>query len=141
MKKYQTMSVKEFMNREYEIKKPIQKVEEHFRKYKVVYRVVGSTIILFMIGDGSHLASAAFTNGYTDGIIDKEASVIYKDLADIGKWLIIGRGGWEIIHSVLKQDVDGAKKNFIGYVLAYALLLAFPHIMDKVDGIFDRFGA
>ncbi|MEH7249184.1 hypothetical protein V7114_20705 [Neobacillus niacini] len=135
--KTEVLSIKEFLHRE---KEPFSlKIEKHFKKYGLVYRVIGTTVFIFAAGGGLDFAFAA--DGYTNGIIDKEAEIVYKDLVDIGKWLIIGRGGWEIITKVLSHDVEGAKKNFIGYLLAYVLLLAFPHLMDKVDGIFDRFGA
>ena len=136
--KKEVLSVSEFLNR----KKPVDfkdKVKAHFKKYGIVYRVVGSTVLIFVAGGGADFAFAA--DGYTDGIIDREARIIYEDLVDIGKWLIVGRGAWEVIHCVLKQDVESAKKNFIGYLMAYVLLLAFPHLMDKIDGMFDRFGA
>jgi hypothetical protein len=136
--KEQRMSIKEFLNG-WEPETFASKVKRHLEKYGIVYRIVGATVIIYFTG-GFDLAFAA-GDGYTGGIIDKEASIIYKDLADIGKWLIVGRGAWEIISSVLKQDIESAKKNFIGYLLAYVLLLAFPHLMDKVDTIFDRFGA
>lgn len=140
MKVDESMSIKEFMNKKNETKKAFPaKLETHFKKYRFIYRVVGSTILIMVVGGGLDFAFAA--DGYTNGLIDREAKIVYKDLVDIGKWLIIGRGGWEVINCVLKQDVESAKKNFIGYLIAYALLLAFPHLMDKIDGIFDRFGA
>jgi hypothetical protein len=138
--KTEVLSISEFLHRE---KEPFHvKVERHFKKYGLVYRIVGTTLIIFAAGGGfdSGVVFAA-SDGYTNGIIDKEAKIIYKDLCDIGKWLIIGRGGWEVITKSLSQDVDGAKKSFIGYLLAYVLLLAFPHLMGKVDTLFDRFGA
>lgn len=133
-----SMSIPEFFNdkKTVDFKK---KLKRHFKKYGFVYRIIGSTIIIFVAGGGFDYAFAA--NGYTNGIIDKEAGIVYKDLVDIGKWLIIGRGGWEVITCVLKQDIESAKKNFIGYLMAYVLLLSFPHLMDKIDTIFNRFGA
>jgi hypothetical protein len=131
------MSIKQFLNG----KEPEPfnvKVKRNFDKYGIIYKVVGATVLIFIAGGGFDFAFAA-GGGHTDGIIDREARVIYKDLTDIGRWLIIGRGGWEIITKVLSQDVEGAKKNFIGYMIAYVLLMAFPHLMDKVDTIFDRF--
>jgi hypothetical protein len=133
----ESMSISEFLHRE---KEPFfTKIERHFKKYGFVYRIVGTTIFVFAVSGGFDIAFAA--DGYTNGIIDKEAKIIYKDLCDIGKWLIIGRGGWEVITKSLNQDVDGAKKSFIGYLLAYVLLLSFPHLMTKIDTLFDRFGA
>lgn len=138
--KTERMSIKEFMNKKEIVEEPFTlKVKKHYKKYRLVYRVVGSTIIVFVAGGGLDVAFAA--DGYTNGIIDKEAKIVYKDLVDIGKWLIVGRGAWEIISNVLKHDMESAKKNFIGYLLAYVLLLAFPHLMGKIDTIFDRFGA
>jgi hypothetical protein len=133
----ESMSISEFLKKEPESFST--KVKKHFEKYGIVYRIVGATVIIYFTG-GFDFALAA-GGGHTDGIIDREARVIYKDLTDIGRWLIIGRGGWEIITKVISQDIEGVKKNFIGYLIAYVLLMAFPHLMDKVDTIFDRFGA
>jgi hypothetical protein len=132
--KKEVLSISEFLHRE---KEPFQdKVERHFKKYGFVYRIVGTTIFVFAVSGGFDIAFAA------DGLIDKEGRTLYKELIiGMGRWLILGRGAWEIISAVLKQDFEGAKKNVIGYSIAYACLLALPHLFDKIDGLFDRFGA
>jgi hypothetical protein len=132
--KTEVLSISQFLHRE---KEPFQvKVERHFKKYGFVYRVVGTTIFVFAVSGGFDIAFAA------DGLIDKEGRTLYKELIiGMGRWLILGRGAWEIISAVLKQDFEGAKKNVIGYSIAYAFLLALPHLFDKIDGLFERFGA
>jgi hypothetical protein len=130
--KKEVLSISEFLHRE---KEPFSaKVERHFKKYGFVYRVVGTTIYIFAVSGGFAFAA--------DGLIDKEGRTLYKELIiGMGRWLILGRGAWEIISAVLKQDFEGAKKNVIGYSIAYACLLALPHLFDKIDSLFDRFGA
>jgi hypothetical protein len=132
--KKEVLSISEFLQRETE---PFSaKIERHFKKYNFVYKVIGTTIFVFAVSGGIDVAFAA------DGLIDKEGRALYKELIiGMGRWLILGRGAWEIISAVLKQDFEGAKKNVIGYSIAYACLLGLPHLFDKIDDLFDRFGA
>jgi hypothetical protein len=138
MKKTKIMSISEFLNG----KDPESfeaKLKRHLDKYGIVYRIVGATAVIYFTGGFDFVFAAG--GGYTDGIIDREARIIYKDLTDIGRWLIVGRGGWEVITCAIKHDMEGAKKSFMGYLVAYVLLMSFPHLMGKIDTIFDRFGA
>lgn len=112
------------------------KIMTHFEENQSIYISAGLTL-LFVFGCGFDVASAA-EHGYTKGVIDREAKIVYKDLVDIGKWLIIGKGGWEVISSTLKNDSETAKRKFIGYLIAYVCLLGLPFAFDKVDSIFYR---
>lgn len=132
-------TIPNFLSSKGEDRSAIDKVVNHIEKNQLIYKAAGLSLVMLFNGigmDGTVLAA----DGYTNGIIDKEASIIYKDLVDIGKWLIIGKGGWEVISSVLKSDFETAKKNFIGYLIAYVCLLGLPYAFDKVDTMFTRFG-
>jgi hypothetical protein len=106
-------------------------VLQHFKKHGIKYRIAGSVIFLCL--------------GYADiafaaGPIDREGHAIYKDLLSVGKWVIIVKGGWEVIKSMLDSDFESCKRKFVGYLMAYGLLHLLPAGMDKMDGIFAKYG-
>ncbi|MFZ7945648.1 hypothetical protein [Neobacillus sp. 19] len=106
------------------------KVERHFKKYGMIYKVAGITFIILASGIGSHTFAAGF--------IDVEATKLYRELVGIGKWFIAFKGGVEVIKSVGSGDFDSAKKSFFSYLLTYLFLLALPYGLDKVDSIFNN---
>jgi hypothetical protein len=124
------MSISEFLNgRE---KEPFSaKVERHFKKYGTVYKVAGMTLIILTSGLGSH----AFAS---NGVIDRAGRTLYIQLVNIGKWVIIFKGGVDIIKALGSGDIDHAKKAFFGYLLTYLFLLGLPFGMDKVDEIYTQ---
>jgi hypothetical protein len=126
----ESMSISEFMHgRQTE---PFSaKVERHFKKYGMVYKVAGVTAILVMTGDVAFAASG----------IDTEASKLYKELIGIGKWIIVFKGGFDILKMIGSGDLESAKKSFFGYLLTYLLLLGLPYGLDKVDDIFNSVSA
>lgn len=128
MGKYECMSISEFMGRKSE---PVpSKLEQHFKKYGFVYKVIGTTVIILAAGD--------FSFAFADTGIDKEARKLYYEIVDIGKWIIVFKGGIDIVKSVTNGDFDAAKKGFFSYLLIYLLLLGLPYGLDKVDQVFER---
>ncbi|WP_078548618.1 hypothetical protein [Litchfieldia alkalitelluris] len=133
--KTEVMSVSEFMNRgEVDIK---TKIERHFKKYGIVYKIVGTTIFIFAAGGGFDYAFAEAVVPVSGGI-DLEAKKLYGELVGIGKWVIIFKGGIDTIKSMTNGEVDSAKKQFFSYLIIYLLLLGLPYGMDKVDKIFQN---
>lgn len=128
--KIQSMSIKEFMNKEQE------PVKSHFEKYGVYYKAAGLTIIAISIGDVSMAAEAVPTMGSIDPI-GPAARALYSQLVSIGKWVIIFKGGFESIKCMGNGDMEGAKKSFFGYLLSYLFLLGLPYGMDQVDKVFN----
>jgi hypothetical protein len=128
----ESMSISEFMNgREPE---PFSvKVERHFKKYGMIYKVAGVTLIILTSGLGSHAFAASG--------IDTEARKLYRELIGIGKWIIVFKGGFDILKMIGSGDLDSAKKSFFGYLLTYLLLLGLPYGLDKVDDIFNSVSA
>jgi hypothetical protein len=125
--KTEVMSISEFLHRE---KEPFSvKVERHFKKYGMVYKVAGITIIFLTGVEISAFASSG---------IDVEARKLYKELLGIGKWIIVFKGGFDTLKMIGNGDFDAAKKSFFGYLLTYLFLLGLPYGLDKVDGIFDK---
>lgn len=138
MKKFtkETMSVREFMSGRKEETAWAEKVARHFEKYGMVYKIAGSTVVILMAGGGFDYAFAA--SAMTPTALDREFYGIYREIIRFGKWLIVIKGGLDIIKSVGNGDFESAKKHGISYVLIYILLLALPFGMQKVDAIFSR---
>ncbi|WHY01889.1 hypothetical protein [Neobacillus sp. DY30] len=124
--KVQTVgSISEFLRKQ-EAEPFSAKVERHFKKYGMVYKVAGITIILLASG-GSALASSGIEAG---------AEQLYSKLLSIGKWVIIFKGGFDIIKNMASGDFDSAKKGFISYLIVYVFLFGLPWAMNEVDSIF-----
>lgn len=131
MKKVEKMSVREFLNRK-EPEAWSVKITNHFKKYGFVYKIVGSTVIIFMVGGGFDYAFAA------DSYIDKKANIVYYKLMDVGKWIIIFKGSIDTIKAVGNGDFDSAKKSFFSYLLIYILLLSLPYGFEEIDKLFSN---
>jgi hypothetical protein len=125
--KVQTVgSVGEFLNRKEEAAPFSAKVERHFKKYGMVYKVAGVTAICLASG-GTVMASSGIEIG---------AERLYSKLLSIGKWIIIFKGGFDIIKNMASGDFDSAKKGFISYLVVYVFLFGLPWAMNEVDTIF-----
>jgi hypothetical protein len=123
--KVQTVgSISEFLHQKEE---PFSvKAERHFKKYGVVYKAAGVTIILLASG-GTALASSGIEIG---------AEKLYAKLLSVGKWVIIFKGGFDIIKNMASGDFDSAKKGFLSYLVVYIFLFGLPWAMNEVDTIF-----
>jgi hypothetical protein len=132
------MSISEFL-RGREPEPFSAKVERHFKKYGTVYKVAGITAVLLISGGAFDYAFAADSVPamVTSGL-DREARSLYRELLNIGRWIIAFKGGVDIIKSLGNGDMESAKKSFFSYLFTYVFLLALPHALDKVDGIFDK---
>lgn len=127
--KKERMSINEFLNgKEPESLK--SKLDRHFKKYGIVYKVVGATVIIFVAGGG-------FDYAFASTGIDKVASNLYTELMNIGKWIIIFKGGIDIIKAISSGDMPSAKKQFFSYLMIYLMLLGLPYGLDKVDEVFQ----
>lgn len=128
--KTEVLSISQFLNRglvQHEPEPFSIKINRHFKKYGTVYKVAGITIILLMAGD-----FALASTGIEDG-----ARKLYYELARIGKWVIIFKGGIDTIKAMGEGDANAVKKHFLSSVLIYLLLLGLPYGLDKVDDIFN----
>ncbi|MBP1924568.1 hypothetical protein J2Z76_000421 [Sedimentibacter acidaminivorans] len=70
--------------------------------------------------------------------VDATGNKLYYKLVGIGKWVIIFKGAIDIIQSVISGDFQAAKKMFMGYLFAYAILFALPFCMNEVENIFKE---
>jgi hypothetical protein len=123
------MSINEFLHGKE--KEPFSaKVERHFKKYGLVYKVVGATSVILVAGGGLDYAFASTG-------IDVGAQKLYAKLLSLGKWVIIFKGGFDTIKRMTDGDFDGAKKGFLSYLIVYIFLLGLPWAMDQVDALFN----
>lgn len=104
------------------------KFERHINKYGSFYRIGAVTAIILL--SGSHAFAA--------GSIDIEARKLYKEIVNVGKWIIIFKGAIDILKALGDGDGASAKKTFISALLTFLILLGLPYGMDKVTDIFDK---
>jgi hypothetical protein len=102
-------------------------VKKHLKKYWTVYLQVGLMIGGIILGSPD---SALASN------LDATGNRLYGKILGIGKWVIIIKGGIEIIQHITSGDTQSAKKIFIAYLIMYAALFALPWGMNEVEGIF-----
>lgn len=133
MRKTKSMSISEFLNgkdpESFEVK-----LKRHLDKYGMVYKIVGTTIIIFVAGGG-------FDYAFASSGIEEGAQKLYTKLLSVGKWIIIFKGGFDTIKHMANGDLDSAKKGFIGYLLVYLFLLGLPWAMDEIDGLYQEVNA
>ncbi|MEK4355226.1 hypothetical protein MKX41_31025 [Paenibacillus sp. FSL R5-0475] len=109
-----------------------EKITKSVMKKETLIKVAGITLLLLIgLPDTSHAATG----------IDAVADKLYKKLLNVGKWIIIMKGGIDTIQSAIQGDVQSAKKNFLGYLLVYVVLWALPWGLKQVDVVFADMGA
>lgn len=112
------------------------KLQQHFDKYGMVYKIVGTTVIILVAGGGFDYAFASDVIPASG--LEEKASQLYTKLLRIGKWVIVFKGGFDTIKNLVNEDIAGAKKGFIGYLMIYLLLFALPWAMTEIDKIFQE---
>ncbi|MWV44858.1 hypothetical protein GRF59_14650 [Paenibacillus sp. HJL G12] len=130
MARIESMSFSQFLNYSCEASKLKDVLISHLKRHKVVYRVVGVTIIIFASGIIDPTLYASGTG------IDAGGLKIYHKLVNLGKWVIVIKGGWDTIQNTIKGDFDHAKKSFLQYLIIYIILLALPWSLDQIDSVF-----
>lgn len=141
MSKVQTVSWGEFFNEKNQLKESFvfidldeirEKITKSVMKKETLINVAGITMLLLIGLPGtSHAATG----------IDAVADKLYKKLLNVGKWIIVMKGGIDTIQSAIQGDVQSAKKNFLGYLLVYVVLWALPWGLKQVDVVFADMGA
>lgn len=69
--------------------------------------------------------------------LDDKAKELYKRFISIAKWVIAGKGGWDTINKMLKEDFEGAKKSFLQYLIIFAILIGLPKALEFVEAFFN----
>lgn len=123
-----TMNISDFVRNGWQEETTIQKFIVHLERNKIKYRVIGMAIILFVGFESSAFASTG---------IDAGAKKLYTRIIGVGKWIIIIKGGMDVIKSSLDGDFMNSKTKVLGYVLTYALLWVLPWAFDEVEKLFS----
>lgn len=131
MKKVHSMSFNQFFNQDEDT--AILKLQRHLKKHHIKYKVIGTTLIIFVAGGIDFATPALAASG-----IDEAGYQIYRKFLSVGKWIIMLKGGAHTIKSLSAGDTDGAKKHFFSYLLIYLVLLAMPWAFDEIDRLFDE---
>lgn len=130
MKKLQCMSIHQFLNGQYDRESIIRKVQRHIGQNKSFYiSVAGYSVFFLFCGiDGSAMAASG---------IDHGMSQMYKKVLSVGKWILIIKGGIDVIQSVTTGEFEMARKRAIGYILSFLILLGLPWAFGEVERLFD----
>lgn len=143
MEKVQSVSIPEFMQRGFPPSMTVpQRVGNHFRRHGATYlQISGIAITILIMGaaDPSTVTASLDPSQAVSGPeqIDVKAHHIYDRLCLIGKWIIVIRGGVDIISSMSQGELDSMKKKIISYVVGYLALLGLPWILDQASLLFD----
>lgn len=76
------------------------------------------------------------TTVYASNLTDKAEGFYFGTFMNIAKWVIIIKGGWDIIAKTLKEDFEGAKKSIVQYLVVFAVLMGLPWALEMVEEIF-----
>jgi hypothetical protein len=129
-----TMSIPDFVRSGWKEESKIDVFLAHLKRHKIKYQVIGTAIILFLGVAGTSFAMDPSSTG-----IDARASFLYKNkVLLIGKWVIIVKGAIDTIQKLVDGNFPEAKKNFLSYLMIYAILQGLPWGMDQIDEIFKE---
>ncbi|HZG83815.1 hypothetical protein [Paenibacillus sp.] len=139
MARTEVIPFREFVRGEWKPKTTVEIIVEHFDRNKIVYRVAGVTATLCLAGADLSFAADAVSAfaPTTQDAIDAKAEAIYRPLVGIGKWVIVFKGGLDTVTNMVQGDMISARKNFLGYLLVYVILLGLPWCLEQVEGIFE----
>lgn len=100
-------------------------VRDYSRLFKI--SLVTGTILLSV--DQTVLAAGG-------SIDDKMTALYYGKFIGIAQIIIAGKGGFDTLAKVLRDDFEGAKKGFMQYLLAFAVLMGLPKALEYVETLF-----
>ena len=88
----------------------------------------------------SLLTGAAFLSlddpAYASDITRKAERFYFGTFMTIAKWVIIIKGGWDIVTKTLKEDFEGAKRSVVQYLMVFAVLMGLPYALEMVEDLF-----
>lgn len=89
----------------------------------------------------SLLTGAVYLNlddlAHASSITVKAERFYFGTFMNIAKWVIIIKGGWDVIAKTLKEDFEGAKKSVVQYLVVFAVLMGLPYALEMVEDIFS----
>lgn len=74
---------------------------------------------------------------HASNITVKAERFYFGTFMNIAKWVIIIKGGWDVIAKTLKEDFEGAKKSVVQYLVVFAVLMGLPYALEMVEDIFS----
>ena len=73
---------------------------------------------------------------YASDITRKAERFYFGTFMTIAKWVIIIKGGWDIVTKTLKEDFEGAKRSVVQYLMVFAVLMGLPYALEMVEDLF-----
>lgn len=123
-----TMNIPDFVRYGWQEETMIHSLFAHLDRHKIKYRIIGTAIILFI---GFSSIADASTG------IDVGAKKLYKKILNVGKWIIIIKGAFDVIKCGMDGDGPGVKSKLISYSVTYASLWALPWLFNEIDNLFS----
>lgn len=94
---------------------------------KIVPAILMGSVVYFNLND------VALASSFTD----RAEGFYFGTFMTLAKWIIIVKGGWDIIAKTLKEDFEGAKKSVVQYMVVFAVLMGLPHALNFVEDFFQ----
>ncbi|MFP7199665.1 hypothetical protein SFC08_01710 [Lysinibacillus halotolerans] len=108
---------------------------EKSKNYSRTFKIIG----LIALTGAAYFGLDSFIYAAGVGGIDEKAERLYFDtFIRIAKWVIIAKGGWDIVAKTLKEDFDGAKRSILQYMMIFAVLMGLPWGLGIVEDIFKE---
>ncbi len=85
------------------------------------------------IGAGFLLPDVAWAAG-----IEAGGRRIHSVVVNVGKWVIIVKGTIDCIQSVLQGNFQAAKRQFLGYMMCFGIMLALPWGLNEIEVVFRQ---
>lgn len=103
---------------------------------KSLYRQTTQNLIKIVTLSGIFWLSTQSV-AFAESLDDKARVLYYDKFLGLAKWVIAGKGGFDTLNKMLKEDFDGAKKTGIQYIMVFCILLGLPKALDYVVSIFE----
>lgn len=94
---------------------------------KILIKVAIAGVIFFITTDATVFASS---------LDEKAEKMYYEKFIVIARWIVVGKGGWDVVTKALKEDFDGAKRSIVQYLIIMVVLVAFPWATNEIISIF-----
>lgn len=115
--------------------KSSQPIAENASNSSIYKKSFTKTIPVFLMGSVFYLNlnDVALASNFTQ----RAEGFYFGTFMTFAKWIIIIKGGWDVIAKTLKEDFEGAKKSIIQYLVVFVVLMGLPHALDLVEEIFS----
>lgn len=70
------------------------------------------------------------------GIDEQMTKLYYDKFIGIAKIIIAGKGGFDTLSKLMKEDFDGAKRSAFQYLIAFGVIMGLPKALNFIETLF-----